>query len=130
MAVVVSIGTGANGIGTATVNVECLMNATNTGYRNIQLPTLSNAHSPCTVQSISLALGDNAITVPSTAGGIAVIAQPTNTTVDLTWKGANALDTGTVMNKAGYLLHTFATPPPSYVYMNASGPVVVEVIFF
>lgn len=130
MAVIVSVGTGANGVGTSTVNVESVVNATNTGYRNIQLPTLSNAHSPCTVQSMSLIGGNNTIPVPSTAGGVIVVAPPTNTTIDLTWKGTNALDTGIALNKAGYLLHTFTATPPANVYLSVSGPVVVEVIFF
>lgn len=88
------------------------------GSRSIAPINLSNANAPIQVTQITLASGDNTITVPSSAIGAVIIFDILSTTVKKL-KGAGG-DTGVILSKNKWTVLSFDSAPLTDFILNSS----------
>lgn len=88
------------------------------GSRSIAPSNLNNSNAPIQVTQITLASGDNTITVPASAVGAVIIFDILSTTVKKL-KGA-AGDTGVVLSKNKWSVLSFDSAPLADFIINSS----------
>lgn len=131
----VAIGTGAGGLGTATLDLVIAMFRGTTGPlpdfltpTTIEPPTLSNANSPLNMAQLNTLIGDNTINVPSLAGGVVLAMTPANVaTVKL--KGVSG-DTGVLISAFAPSILCFDTTPPASFILNTSASISLILYWF
>jgi hypothetical protein len=113
------ISTGTTGPGVARVSVRGQFGFPELAGTVIAFD-LENDGSPCYVQEVDLSSGNNAVTVPASAGGV-VIVPPSGNTADITFKGING-DTGVKLHKTAPTTLSFDSTVSAFV-LNASATV-------
>lgn len=101
------------------------------GSRSISPTDQTNADAPNQVTQVTLASGDNTITVPTKARGCIINFASTSTTTK-TLKGA-AGDTGIVLDRTGWnVLKFYSTPPASFIINSSAADtgLLTEITFF
>ena len=118
-----SVGTGSGGVGTSKVYITVEMFGDSMQSTLVHLPPImSNANSPCAIETKNLSSGNNTITVPSTSGGF-VFYPPDGNTATLTFKGITSGDTGISWGLEGTQVITFDASPDASIIINASATV-------
>lgn len=104
------------------------------------LPTGSKTIGPLTIPpngsndyeetALTLGNGFNAITVPTWAGGVLIVPNPTNT-VPMTLKGASA-DTGIPLSLSAPTELAFPATPPTFlgILSGGAGTTITTFVFF
>lgn len=124
-----SIGTGAGGNCTATLQVVVQYGGGPFGAQSFVLDILQNANATADARTVALANGDNTITVPATASGAVLLAPATNA---VAWKTIGAAaGTGIAQCLTGMEILTFPASPPASFIINAGGAIAgFQIIFF
>lgn len=113
------------------IDLRGLFESLPSGSRSIAPTSLVNSDAPYGVTQITLASGDNTITIPTKATGCIIAFDPTSTTVK-TLKGVGG-DTGVVLAKAKWNVITFDSTPPANFIINsgaADTSKLTEIMFF
>jgi hypothetical protein len=102
----------------ATVQLRGYISSLPGGSRAIAPTDYTNTAAPVAVTQVTLASGDNTITVPAGSRGVIIIfASGSTTTKKL--KGVGG-DTGVTLDKTGYNFIRFETSPPANFIINSS----------
>lgn len=122
--VFLNVGTGANGVASATVTLQAFADWFQGQNGEMVNFELTNPFSPAVVQAISLISGANTINATNcpaiaTAAGVMILPPPANGTT-LTLKGVTG-DTGLPIAFTGApTVISFANPPPTSFVLTAS----------
>jgi hypothetical protein len=124
-----SIGPGSGGNTTATFQATIQFGNSPVGPVALALDILQNLNASFYSTTISLANGDNTITVPATAGGVMLIAPPANT---VAWKTLGASGgTGIAQSLVGMQMMTFPVSPPASILIFTGGAIAnFQIVFF
>ncbi len=115
-------------IAVATVQITGWKTGGPTGTQPIGPFQIFSDASTDAISTLTLASGDNTITVPSATAVGCVIVPPAVNTTGLTLKGV-AGDTGLPIHPGLPYIHTFPAGIPSFI-LNAGASVPVEIVWF